>query len=142
MRYKPRSEESVSTVQRLEDLANAAVQRLDVFAERSARSTTMREIGLTLQHLAFLRNTHTDILSSLLEDECRLGTELHGIARRTPPYSPAIFPEREKFVRGVLALEKERRQVRLKYFDRLHLLHDRLLVLLDQHLSFDTHDRY
>lgn len=72
-------------------------------------------------------------LESLLQAECYLDTELMGMERRTPRYSPYRFPEREKLQRRLFDVEADRRRLDATVEEKLRELHDRLLRLLIQH---------
>lgn len=99
----------------------------------SVDSNLAREISLVLEQIENERGLRKEQLGCLLKSECYIWNELHGIERRTPKYSPEIFPEREKFLAKLHGLAKERRQLRREHQRRMGELHSHLLSLLNKH---------
>jgi len=92
-----------------------------------------REIALVIEQIDRLRAVHDQLVSSLLKIECYVDTELLQMEQRTPPYSPYRYPEREKLQRRLLEIDRERRDRRVVYEQRIAELHQRLLHLLNEH---------
>ena len=53
--------------------------------------------------------------------------------QRTPRYSPYKYPEHEKFLRRLFAIEAEKRRLSLNLEERLQTLENRLLSLINKH---------
>lgn len=89
-------------------------------------------MALVLDHLDHLRDVDGDLEYRLLQSECYIDTELMQMEARTPRYSPARFPEREKLQRRLMGVEQERRRFIQQKEESLQRLHDRLLSLLNR----------
>ena len=96
----------------------------------SPGSILEEEVALVLHQIDESRVRTCDVMDSLLEEECGIGTELLQMEDRTPRYSPYRFPEREKLQRRLGQLSKERRRFAVSQAERLDGLHERLLGLV------------
>jgi hypothetical protein len=110
----------------------------------SAASTLDDEIALALSQIDRLRAREREVMESLLEAECAIGTELLGMEARTPRYALWRWPEREKMQRRLQQLGSEQRRLRLALAERLDGLHVRLLSLVSRRrlLSLGKEDGY
>ncbi len=98
----------------------------------SPRSMLEDEVALVLHQIDASRAQERDVLESLLEEECGIGTELLQMEARTPRYSPYRFPEREKLQRRRGQLSQERRRFTISQAEKLDGLHARLLSMLNK----------
>ena len=96
-----------------------------------------REIALVLDQIQSARDLEERLCDSLLDTECRIGTELLQMEDRTPRYSPQRFPEREKLQRRLQLLEMEARRLRMTHTEKMAALHERLLTLLQKRTVLD-----
>ena len=103
----------------------------------SIPSMIKREIALTAEQINRLQKLHEDQLSTLLQAECYINTELVQMEQRTPRYSPYRCPERDKLQQRLFNIEKERRNLTLRLQDKKQSLEDRLLSLINKHEQLD-----
>lgn len=106
----------------------------------SIPSIIKREIALTVDQIDQTRKVLKDQLDSLQKNECNIDTELIQMEERTPKYSPHRYPEREKFLRSLQAVEVERRRTKAHSEDKLRSLENRLLALMNKHEQIQTLD--
>ena len=99
----------------------------------SPGSSVEDALAMLLHQLEETRAHERMVSDDLLREECYVGTELRQMEARTPRYSPDRFPEREKFQRRLGQLSQERRRFVTSQVQRLHLLEDRLLSLVEKH---------
>jgi len=100
-----------------------------------------REIEALLDHLERLRGLEERLTLSLLRAETYVDTELMQMEARTPRYSPARFPERERFQRRLADIERQRRDLGERQEERRQRLRDRLLDAVNRHELLDEADR-
>lgn len=118
--------------ERLEARASEIVRtRLD--DRDPVTSTIERELALTLSHLSRARKLHRSIHLNLLHQECYLDTEIMQREPTPPVYRDPRLPERDRLRDRLREIERERRNLAAIYEEKLQLLHDRLLVLLNRH---------
>ena len=120
--------------ERLEVKAGAAI-RHNRSSNRgfSITWTLERELALTLSHISRARALHRQLHRNLLHQECYIDTEI--IQREPRPHNYMDFrsPEHDRLRDRLRELEKERRHLAAIYEEKIQMLHDRLLVLLNRH---------
>ena len=101
--------------------------------ETPVSATVKRQIALTLEHIERVRDLHAKLRDSILYMQCYTETELIRMEDRTPKYSPNRFPEREKIQKRLFALDQERRKLASAEEEKLQVMQQRLLSLMDRH---------
>ncbi|MGE3964740.1 MAG: hypothetical protein AB7I09_11630 [Planctomycetota bacterium] len=99
-------------------------------------------LSIALEALDRNRQVDRQQHESRFRSEQYVKRELLLLERRTPPYDPGRFPEREKLQRQLADLEKERRSQLREVLDREHALHAELLTLLSQHEALTPTDSW
>lgn len=120
--------------QRLEAKAGEILRR-DRSGERdlSVTSTIERELALTLSHINRARSLHRWLHRNLLHQECYIDTEIIQREPRPHNYIDYRLQERDRLRDRLREIERERRHLAAVYEEKLHSLHDHLLLLLNRH---------
>ena len=122
----------------LEDRANElAAENSIIQWDTSIPSMIRREIALTVDQLEQIKFLRKDQMRRLLRQECDIDTEIMQYRQCVPWYTPAHFPEEQKFKQRLFDLEKERRKLTTQYYDKKRTLEDRLLDLINKHEQID-----
>lgn len=127
---------------RISKLIEARARRIDFGIDeptwnKSPLAIIKREIALTIDRIDEARTLEKLLRDSLLDVECKVGTEILSIDQRSPQYSSRRFPEREKFQRRLFEIEAERRKHKVKYRENIEKLHSHLLSLLHKRMLLD-----
>ena len=99
----------------------------------------LRKLSLLLHQLDETRRIGRFLQNDLLDQECFVWTELHGVEVRTPQYAPRRFPEWEKLHRQLHGIRAERRRTIQNLEERIQELHRSLLDAMEKQfqLGFD-----
>lgn len=136
-----RSRGTMSTGRTLEDLARTFVLPAESPLWTSdPESMFRRELALILDHLDDTRATREYVQKDLLDQECFIRTELHGVEARTPRYSPYRFPERQKLQRQLHQLASERRRTIWELDKQEQITQRELLEVLEKQLQLHDVD--
>lgn len=73
------------------------------------------------------------VRKGLSYQECQIETDLMRMEQRMSPYSPYLFPEREKMLRRLQEVGAERRRFAVQDEQQLRDLHDRLREAVTRH---------
>ena len=94
------------------------------------------QLALTLSHIDSVRRLQRDLRRSLLRQELYLDTEIMQREPREPVYEDPRLKERDMLRDRLRRVEHERRRLALVEEESLRGLHDRLLEVLNRHLTF------
>lgn len=123
-----------SFAERLEAKAEALIHQARPGDQAFSITWTLeREVALTLSHIHQARSLHRALHRNLLRQECYLDTEIMQRMPRPHQYVHDHLSIGERLRDRLRELEKERRHLAAIYVEKLQVLHDRLLILLNRH---------
>lgn len=100
-----------------------------------------QEVALTVEQIDRLRELQKNQHLSLLRTECYVDTDLMQMEARLPSYSEQRFVERDKFHQRLMAIETERRKQSVFYNDKMQVLQQKLLSLMQKHGQISFHNQ-
>lgn len=100
-------------------------------------ATLEREIALTVGQLDRVREVHRTMMDRLLQMEVYVDTELMMVESSTISYAASNPQKSHDLKDKLLRLEAERQRQTLVYEDKVHKLHERLLVQVNRLTTLD-----
>ncbi len=92
--------------------------------------TVERDLALALSHIRGVRQLHAQLRHDLVRVECYIETEIIQREPREPVYVDRRIAERDMLHGRLLTIGQERRRLALAETEKLHVLHDRLQMLM------------
>jgi hypothetical protein len=129
--WKIVKKEDKSFRRKLEDRARFIARDEDIW-DSSAISAVEREIALTIEQIEHLKEVNKESKQSLSASECSVCTDILNLEPRPLQYFDNNLKERNNLKTKVLKIDEQRRKLSSEGNDKLRVLQDRLLFLMNR----------